>query len=119
MRRLINRKPDGVARLVLMLLPFLLALLAYMAASEARLAVNPNDKLLPGWTSISAAVERMAFLPDSRTGNYLMLSDTLASLTRLGIGVVIATAIGGIFGILIGSSLNSARPSIPSPTCCR
>ena len=102
MRRLINRKPDGVARLVLMLLPFLLALLAYMAASEARLAVNPNDKLLPGWTSISAAVERMAFLPASRTGNYLMLNDTLASLTRLGIGVVIATAIGGIFGILQG-----------------
>jgi len=102
MRRLINWKPDVVARLVLMLLPFLLVLLAYMAASEARLAVNPNDKLLPGWASISAAVERMAFLPDSRTGNYLMLNDTLASLTRLGIGVVIATAIGGVFGILQG-----------------
>ncbi|MBX3497448.1 MAG: ABC transporter permease subunit [Parvibaculum sp.] len=102
MRRLINRKPDGVARLALMLLPFLLVLLAYMAASEARLAVNPNDKLLPGWASISAAVERMAFLPDSRTGNYLMLNDTLASLTRLGMGVVIATAIGGVFGILQG-----------------
>lgn len=102
MRRLINRKPDAAARFVLMLLPFLIVLLVYMAASEARLAVNPNDKLLPGWTTISAAIERMAFLPDNRTGNYLMLNDTLSSLTRLGVGVVIATAIGGIFGILQG-----------------
>ena len=102
MRRLINRKPDAAARFVLMLLPFLIVLLVYMAASEARLAVNPNDKLLPGWTTISAAIERMAFLPDNRTGNYLMLNDTLSSLTRLGMGVVIATAIGGVFGILQG-----------------
>ncbi len=102
MRRLINRKPDAAARIALMLLPFLIVLLVYMAASEARLAVNPNDKLLPGWATISAAIERMAFLPDNRTGNYLMLNDTLSSLTRLGIGVVIATVIGGIVGILQG-----------------
>ena len=64
--------------------------------------MSPNDKLLPGWSTISDAIERMAFLPDQRTGDYLLWSDTLSSLTRLGIGVAIATLIGGIFGILQG-----------------
>jgi NitT/TauT family transport system permease protein len=102
MRRLINRRPDVAMRFGLMLLPFLLVVVAYMIASEARLAVNPNDKLLPGWATISAAIERMAFLPDPRTGSYLLWSDTMASLTRLGIGVALATLIGGVFGILQG-----------------
>jgi NitT/TauT family transport system permease protein len=85
-----------------MILPFVIVVIAYMVASEARLSVNPNDKLLPGWSTISDAIERMAFLPDQRTGDYLLWSDTLSSLTRLGIGVAIATLIGGIFGILQG-----------------
>ncbi|MEX0840061.1 MAG: ABC transporter permease subunit [Parvibaculum sp.] len=102
MRRLINRRPDVAMRFGLMLLPFLLVVVAYMIASEARLAVNPNDKLLPGWATISAAIERMAFLPDPRTGSYLLWSDTMASLTRLAIGVALAILIGGVFGILQG-----------------
>ncbi len=102
MRRLINRRPDVASRFGLMILPFVIVVIAYMVASEARLSVNPNDKLLPGWSTISDAIERMAFLPDQRTGDYLLWSDTLSSLTRLGIGVAIATLIGGIFGILQG-----------------
>lgn len=102
MRRFINRRPDAVTQLALMLLPFVIVVICYMVASEARLSVNPNDKLLPGWSTIGAAIERMAFLPDPRTGNYLLWSDTVSSLTRLGIGVAIATLIGGIFGILQG-----------------
>lgn len=102
MRRLINRRPDVAARFGLMILPFVIVIIAYMVASDARLSVNPNDKLLPGWSTISDAIERMAFQPDQRTGDYLLWSDTLSSLTRLGIGVGIATLIGGIFGILQG-----------------
>ncbi|MBA4208041.1 MAG: lipid kinase [Parvibaculum sp.] len=102
MRRLINRRPDIATRFGLMLVPFVIVIIVYMVASEARLSVNPNDKLLPGWSSISAAVERMAFQPDQRTGNYLLWTDTISSLTRLGIGVAIATLIGGVFGILQG-----------------
>jgi NitT/TauT family transport system permease protein len=102
MRRLINRRPDAVTKLALTLLPFVIVIIAYMIASEARLAVNPNDKLLPGWATIWAAIERMAFLPDPRTGNYLLLNDTMSSLQRLGIGVAIATLIGGVIGILQG-----------------
>lgn len=102
MRRLINRRPDVAIRFGLMLLPFVAVIIAYMVASDARLSVNPNDKLLPGWSTIAAAIERMAFLPDQRTGTYLLLEDTLSSLTRLAIGVAVATVIGGIFGILQG-----------------
>ena len=100
MRRLINRQPDVVVRFGLMLLPFVAVIIAYMIASEARLSVNPNDKLLPGWSTIAAAIARMAFLPDQRTGSYLLLQDTISSLTRLGICVAVATLIGGKFGIL-------------------
>ena len=102
MRRLINRRPDIATRFGLMILPFVLVVIAYMVASEARLSVNPNDKLLPGWSTISAAVERMAFQADPRTGNYLLWTDTMSSLQRLGIGVAVATLIGGIFGVLQG-----------------
>lgn len=102
MRRLINRQPDVAIRFGLMLLPFVAVIIAYMVASDARLSVNPNDKLLPGWSTIAAAIERMAFLPDQRTGTYLLLEDTVSSLTRLTIGVAVATVIGGIFGILQG-----------------
>jgi NitT/TauT family transport system permease protein len=102
MRRFINRHPDALSRLLLTALPFLLVFLAYAVASEARLAVNPDYKILPGRSTIEAAIQRMAFLPDLRTGDYLLVADTMASLARLAIGVAIATVIGGVVGILQG-----------------
>ncbi len=102
MRRLINQHPSVLYRLLLAALPFALVFLAYAVSSEARLAVNPADKLLPSWSSIEAAIIRMGFVPDLRTGDYLLLVDTLSSLKRLAIGVAAATVIGGILGILQG-----------------
>jgi len=102
MRRLINRAPQRGTALFLVGLPFLLTLIVYMTSSEARLAVNPDDKLLPSFATIGRAIERMAFTPDSRTGKYLLWVDTLASLTRLGVGVAIASLFGLVFGILQG-----------------
>lgn len=102
MRRLINRHPDALTKLLLAATPFFIAFVAYAIASQARLALNPDDKLLPGWAAISAAIERVAFLPDLRAGGYLLLIDSIASLERLTIGVLIATLIGGIVGILQG-----------------
>lgn len=102
MRRLINRHPERPVQVLLTLLPFLLVLLAYWIASEARLAENPNDKLLPGLTAMFAAIDRMAFTPDVRTGDYLLWTDTAASLTRLAGGVLLATLFGGLIGVLQG-----------------
>lgn len=100
--RILNRQPDSVTRLLLPMLPFVLILAAYGFASSARLAVNPDDKLLPNLASLADAVHRFAFMADRRTGDYLMLNDTLASLTRLLSGLAISTLIAGVFGIAIG-----------------
>ncbi len=100
--RLINRHPGRVSATLLGLLPFLLIMLVYSLASQERLADNPNDKLLPGLEQMTAAVERMAFQEDRRSGDYLMWQDTTASLERLGLGVGIAALLALVVGILNG-----------------
>ncbi|MCM2293642.1 ABC transporter permease subunit [Allorhizobium sp. BGMRC 0089] len=100
--RLINRKPGNGARLALGCLPFAALLIAYAAGSAMRLAENPNDKLLPGLTALVSAINRMAFIADPRTGDYLLLTDTLSSLTRLYSGLGISAAIALALGLLIG-----------------
>jgi len=103
MKRLINQTPAPMLRVLLGLLPFVLLVLLYMFASEARLAENPSDKLLPSFTQIGDAIERMAFEPSKRSGDYLFWEDTLSSLTRLGMGVLIASAIGLALGLFTGA----------------
>lgn len=90
--RLINLHPDRGTRLVLGLAPFGALMLAYLIGSAVRLATNPADKLLPALTTLAASIERLAFLPDPRTGDILLWADTLASLARLGWGLGLATA---------------------------
>ena len=63
------------------LLPLLLLVLVYLMASDARLAVNAFDKLLPSFSSMGDAFYRMAFEPSPRTGEYLLWTDTYVSLT--------------------------------------
>lgn len=96
--RLINRRPGNLGLVTSAILPFALLLIAYVVASNARLAKNPDDKLLPDLTTIAATIERVAFEPDRRTGNYLFWTDTVASLQRLAIGVLLAA----MFGLAIG-----------------
>lgn len=102
MKRLINITPDRGLRMVLGLLPFFLVLVVYLLASNARLAANPNDKLLPSFTSFGEAIERIAFREDRRTGKILLWNDTRSSLQRLGLGIVISASIGLSIGILNG-----------------
>ncbi len=103
MKRLINQQPNRVSRWLLGLLPFLLLLALYVGASNARLAENPNDKLLPSFDSFGSAIDRLAFEPSRRTGEYLFWQDTLSSLQRLGTGVAISAAIALVFGVLSGA----------------
>ncbi|MEE1672448.1 ABC transporter permease subunit [Agarivorans sp. B2Z047] len=102
MTRIINKKPSRFVRLMLGLLPFLLLIALYMAASQARLADNPNDKLLPAMSSFVEAINRMAFEPSKRSGEYLMLADTVASLTRLALGVGISALVALMVGVANG-----------------
>ena len=100
--RWINRRPGRSVALALAALPFALALLAYLIGSDLRLAANPNDKLLPSMQQMAAAVERLAFQEDRRSGEYLFWGDTLKSLQRLGLGVGLSALMGLIFGLAIG-----------------
>ena len=101
-RRVMNIAPKRGTRVFLALLPFALIALIYAFGSTARHAANPDDKLLPPLSVMAATVERLAFEPDRRTGDYVLWTDTGASLRRLFIGLGIATAIGLSFGLSLG-----------------
>jgi NitT/TauT family transport system permease protein len=103
MKRLLNLRPSRATRLALGVLPFVLLLAAYLAASSARLADNPNDKLLPSFGSFGEAIHRMAVEPDKRSGEVLLWTDTASSLRRLGLGVGISALVGLTFGIALGA----------------
>ncbi|WP_024279956.1 ABC transporter permease [Xanthobacter sp. 126] len=100
--RLINIRPDRGTALFLAVLPFALVVLAYILGSAERLAENPDDKLLPSLPSLGNAIVKMAFTADARTGDYLLWTDTIASMERLLAALAIATVIALVIGVLVG-----------------
>lgn len=100
--RWINARPGRGAQLVLMALPFVLVAIAYGAGSAARLAENPNDRLLPGLSAFASAIDRMAFMADPRTGQIQLWADTWASLARLLAGLGLSTALALGVGMAMG-----------------
>jgi NitT/TauT family transport system permease protein len=100
--RLLNIRPDRAWTIALAALPFAALIAAYVVGSGLRLADNPNDKLLPSFTSMVEAVKHYALQADPRSGLYLMWNDTLSSLSLLLTALAISTFIALVFGILIG-----------------
>ncbi len=100
--RHINRYPRQGMRLTLMLLPFVLLIAVWFISSAVRLEANPHDKLLPGLSQMIAAIDRMAFTPDKRSGEYLLWADTWISLSRLLTGLAISSLIGLCIGVAAG-----------------
>ena len=76
--------------------------IAYLVASAQRLAVNPDDKLLPSPAQMWSAFLQLATVPDKRSGDLLLWVDTYASLLRLFAGVGAATLAALVLGIAIG-----------------
>lgn len=103
MKKLINLKPSITVRVMLGVLPFLIILFLYGSASTARLAENENDKLLPSFATFGEAIDRFAFTPDKRTGDYLLVKDTVSSLKRLLIGVGVSALIAVLIGVSSGT----------------
>ncbi len=103
MKRLINQVPSKTTNLFLGLLPFLLIAVVYIGASNARLAENPNDKLLPSIEKCIDSMSKMAFEKSKRSGEYILLNDTLSSLKRLAMGVIISAMFALAVGIAIGT----------------
>lgn len=102
MKRIINQNPSNVGRVAAGLLPFLMIIITYIVASEARLSVNPNDPVLPSIQQMGEAMYQLAFVPSTRTGELLFWEDTLASLSRIGTAMLYTSMIGLAFGLLIG-----------------
>lgn len=97
----LHASPGYGFSILLAALPFILILIVYLVASDIRHTENPSDKLLPTVSSMIDAIDRMALTEDKRTGKYLLWSDTLSSLKRLGLGVLTA----GVLGLLIGLNI--------------
>ncbi len=101
-RRLFNRQPGRALSITLAALPFVLLIAAYLWGSQARLALNPDDKLLPAPASFVAAIHDYAFAEDPRSGDVLLWTDTGASLMRLGIALAVSAALGLSLGVALG-----------------
>ncbi len=84
-------------------LPLLVLALGYIIAAAARHAENPADKILPLPGAMAAAMAGLLFEADPLSGQYLFWADTLASLTRLGMGLGIATLSALLVGLALGA----------------
>jgi NitT/TauT family transport system permease protein len=90
------------SRLLLGALPFAVLVAIYATGSHFRRLENPSDKLLPSLGAMARTFWEMATVPEQRSGDLLLWSDTVASLGRLGAGMLIAAAIALFLGVLIG-----------------
>ena len=97
-----NIAPARGSRIVLAAIPFFLILMVYIIGSAERRAANPDDKLLPPISEMADTTKRLATVPDRRSGDYVLWTDTAASLQRLLLGLGISTLIGLGFGLTVG-----------------
>ncbi len=100
--RLINQRPGHGERIVLGATLFVLLAVAYFIGSNIRLSANPDDKLLPSLPQMVASIYQLAFQPEQRSGDYLLWSDTAASLARLLGGIAISVLMALVIGIPMG-----------------
>jgi NitT/TauT family transport system permease protein len=98
----LHARPDGLFKFILGILPILMLISLYLVVSHIRLQENPVDKLTPPISTMVESTYRVAFVPDQRTGNYLMLQDTVASLKRILIGLGAAALVGLFIGVNMG-----------------
>jgi NitT/TauT family transport system permease protein len=103
MPRLVNLYPSSGGALALGALPFLILIAAYLFSSAARLAENPDDKLLPAPSAFVDTLKSYAVEEDQRSGEVLWWLDTGASLKRLLIALAISALIGIVGGLAIGA----------------
>ena len=102
MPRIMNIAPARGSRILLAAIPFVLILIVYIVGSAERRAANPDDKLLPPISEMAETTKRLATEPDRRSGDYVLWTDTAASLQRLALGLGISTLIGLGFGLTVG-----------------
>jgi NitT/TauT family transport system permease protein len=97
-----NVVPGSGARIILAMLPFILIAIIYVIGSAERRAANPDDKLLPPVSEMVETSKRLVAEPDRRSGDYVLWTDTTASLQRLALGLSISAMAGLTLGVAIG-----------------
>ncbi len=98
----LHAEPSKRMALLLAIIPFVVLISLYLIASYYRHLDNPSDKLLPSISQMIDATMRMAFEQDRRSGDYLLLSDTLHSLFRIFSGVIMAAITALLIGLNMG-----------------
>lgn len=112
----IHYAPSTAIKIVLAILPFVIAAGVYYKCASERHALNPDDKLLPLPGQMFDEIKRYAFQRENEElfkdseepvskedlGDILFVKDTLSSLRRLVIGTGIAAAGALILGIMMG-----------------
>lgn len=84
------------------LLPILALVLLYLVIAADRNAINPNEKIVPLPSAMVETMWGLVFERDQLSGRFLFWSDTLASLQRLGLGLLISTLTALVVGVLLG-----------------
>ncbi len=87
---------------LLAILPFAFIIFGYIVIADQRHEENPNDKVTPSIQQLVDGFYRAATEPD-RDGKIRLWVDTAASLRRLAIGVLLAAAVGILFGLHLGT----------------
>ena len=88
-------------RIFLTVLPFALLVAGYIVISAERHQENPDDKVMPTIQQLAGGFWRAAAEPD-RDGKLRLWVDTIASLRRLALGVLLAAVIGILLGLHLG-----------------
>lgn len=100
--RWVNRQVGRNDRVLLGSLPILLLVLLYLFLAAERHAANSADKILPMPDGMAQAMAPLLFQADQLTGQLLFWADTAASLSRLGLGLGIATLAALLVGLVLG-----------------
>ena len=83
-------------------LPFMLLIGSYLAVAHYRVSQNPAEKITPTISKMVHSIYSLAFTKDVRSGDYLLIRDTLSSLRRISLGIAFSTVLGLIFGLNTG-----------------
>lgn len=100
--RWVNRRLKRGSAVLAGAIPFALLVLIYLIVAVNRHAANPSDKILPLPGAMIDAMAALVFQPDPLSGQFLFWADTLASLSRLGMGLGISTASALLVGVVLG-----------------
>ncbi len=112
-RKLIGTPLSTGWRVALGIVPILIMVALYAYFSHQRHLENPLDRLMPGFEQLRVGLSEIT-TPNKRTEDVWLITDTIASLERLGKGMGAGLSIAIVLGLLMG--IFSTAHGLLSPT---